>query len=296
MKSRLATTIIADISDSTPFYQAMGDSEAQRLIQLEIDRLRDVLLRFDGVPVGQKGDDVLGYFETENAAVKAAVEMLSMPTESLLSVHAGIHCGPVVFKDNSIFGETVNLTARLAAVANPGEVCLSEGVASNLEPDLRRLLTPIGPLRLKGVSDPVKVFSLVSPAGDLSTVRYTSPHTDEAAAHGRAAETLTVILYDGERSWRCREGGELKIGRSPDCDVVLPQPWVSRLHAVLSLKGGKLMLTDRSSSGTYIQLESGREIQLSRESIMLSDSGSISPALRIRHADARPIEFEVIHR
>jgi len=52
------------------------------------------------------------------------------------------------------------------------------------------------------------------------------------------------------------------------------------------MKAGKLVLTDRSTSGTYVKSEAGREIQLKRETVMLADSGQISPALPIERSEA----------
>ncbi|KIC42144.1 hypothetical protein RA27_01705 [Ruegeria sp. ANG-R] len=296
METKFVTTIIADISDSTPFYEAMGDDQAQELIQIEIDRLREVLRRYGGVPVGQKGDDVLCYFSDPEAATNSVLEMIQKPPGTLLSVHAGAHQGPVVVGYNGIFGETVNLTARLAAVANPGEACISDSVVKDLSPETRRLLTAIGSLRLKGVSQPVKAYSVAASTEGLSTVMHL-PTQSTGDILGRSQnENFALVLYHDDLTWRCREGGELKIGRSNQCDVILPEPWVSRFHAILSMKGGKLLLTDRSSSGTYVQFENAREVQLKRENIMLADSGLISPALPVLHADARPLEFEVVRR
>lgn len=274
----------------------MGDDQAQELIQLEIDRLHEVLLGYGGVPVGQKGDDVLCYFRDPEDAIKTVLEMIQKPPGTLLSVHAGVHQGPVVAGENGIFGETVNLTARLAAAANPGEACVSESVAKDLSSKTRRLLTAIGSLRLKGVSEPVKAYSVVASTDGLSTVMHVPTQTTGSNLDGPQSENFALILYHDDLTWRCREGDELKIGRSNQCDVILPEPWVSRLHAVLSMKGGKLMLADRSSSGTYVQFENAREVQLKRENIMLADSGLISPGLPILHADARPLEFEVVRR
>ncbi|MEX0319170.1 MAG: FHA domain-containing protein [Ruegeria sp.] len=296
MDTQLATTIIADISESTPLYQAMGDDQAQRLIQLEIDRLREVMLDHGGTPVGQKGDDVLSYFDDHDAAIHAALKMIEQPPGTMLSVHVGVHRGAIVVAEKGIFGEAVNLTARLAAVANPGEACVSEAVAAMVKPGLRQLLKPIGALRLKGISDPLEVFSLVRSASDLSTQTRLPLQFGGGDEQGYPSEALTLVLNHGGRSWRCREGGELKIGRSSQCDVVLPQAWVSRLHAVLSLKDGKLMLADRSTSGTYVQFDAGREIQLKREAVMLADGGLISPALPIQHDDAQLLEFEILRR
>nr|WP_302479261.1 FHA domain-containing protein [Ruegeria arenilitoris] len=130
----------------------------------------------------------------------------------------------------------------------------------------------------------------------MSTVLHLPTFSDRNGSREGQNENFALVLYHDNHSWRCREGDEIKIGRSKDCDVVMPQPWVSRLHAVLSMKNGKLMLTDRSSSGTYVKVENAREIQLKREAVMLADNGLISLALPIQHADARPLEFEIVRR
>ena len=290
--SKFATMIIADIAGSTPLYKAVGDDEAQRLIQLEIDRLRRVLLSFGGIPVGQKGDDVLSYFDDPNAAVQAALDLIEPDTDAVLQVHVGVHCGPIVIGARGIYGEAVNVTARFATAANPGEACVSASVAELLRRELRLMLKPLGRLSLKGVAEPLSAYSLVNPASDSTTQTRLPLNLGRTEAHWQASAGLTLILSHEDRAWRCVDNGEFTIGRAPDCDVVLPQPWVSRLHAVLAMKAGKLILTDRSTSGTYVKSEAGREIKLKRESVMLTDSGLISPTMPIDESDAC-LQFEI---
>jgi len=273
--------IIADIAGSTPLYKAVGDDEAQRLIQLEIDRLRTVLLSFGGVPVGQKGDDVLSYFETPSAAFQAALTLIEPSSDTLLPVRVGVHCGPIVVAEKGIYGEAVNITARFATAANPGEACVSQDVAALLPGNLRQRLIPLGQLSLKGVSGPLTAYSLIHSNSDQTIQTHLPQNFGRSGENWQPQSTITLVLRHEGCTWRCLGDGEFTIGRSPDCDVVLPQPWVSRLHAVLSMKAGKLVLTDRSTSGTYVKSEAGREIQLKRETVMLADSGQISPALPI---------------
>lgn len=295
MDSTFATMIIADIAGSTPLYRAVGDDEAQRLIQLEIDRLRTVLLSFGGVPVGQKGDDVLSYFDDPTAAFNAALALIEPSTDTPLSVHVGVHCGPIVIAERGIYGEAVNITARFATAANPGEACISQSVAALLPAELRQTLIPLGQLSLKGVSDPLTAYSLIHHDSDYNLRTRLPQNFGRSEDNWRSSDTLTLILQHEDRVWRCLGDSEFKIGRSEECDIVLPQPWVSRLHAVLSMKAGKLVLTDRSTSGTYVRSESGREIQLKRESVMLADSGQISPTLPIDRSDAC-LMFELLGR
>ncbi len=295
MNSTFAILIIADISGSTPLYKALGDGEAQRLLQLELDRLRRVLAKHGGVQVGQKGDDVLSYFFDADAALAAAMELIGGPSETSLSVHVGMHCGPIVIAEKGVYGEAVNLTARLATAANPGEACVSQDAVGLLPEELRRLLKPLGRLSLKGLSEQTMAYSLVSPEADPFTQTRLPLSYGRTEDHWRTSERLTLLLSHEDQSWQCYENGELKIGRSPDCDVVLPQPWVSRLHAVIKIKDGKLILSDHSTPGTYVKTESGREIQLKRETVMLSDSGLISPTLPIQHSKVC-LRFDVLGR
>ncbi|WP_171129896.1 MULTISPECIES: adenylate/guanylate cyclase domain-containing protein [unclassified Ruegeria] len=290
--SKFATMIIADIAGSTPLYNAVGDDEAQRLIQLKIDHLRRVLLSFGGVPVGQKGDDVLSFFDDPNAALKAALKLVEPDEETVLQVHVGMHSGPIVIGERGIYGEAVNVTARFATAANPGEACVSEAAAKLLHPEHRSMLKPLGRLSLKGVAEPLPAFSLVDPTSDMIFQTRLPTNFGRSETNWKPHAGLTLHLRYEDSVWWCGDNGELTIGRAPDCDVVLQQPWVSRTHAVLSMKAGKLILTDRSTSGTYVKSEAGREIRLKRESVMLADSGVISPTMPIDESEAC-LSFEI---
>jgi len=287
--------VIADISGSTPLYKAVGDDHAQRLIQDEINRLRSVLLAFGGMPVGQKGDDVLSYFTDPDAALRATLDLITPPQGAALSVHVGLHHGPIVVAKQGIYGEAVNITARLATAANPGEACISETAADALAAELKPLLKPLGPLNLKGLTEPINAFSLISTRADTALrTRLPEWYGSRGENAPSGDEGLTLVISHQGRTWQRSANGQLSIGRSAECDIVLPQPWISRLHAVLAMKNGKLMLTDHSTSGTYVKSEAGREIQLKRETVMLADSGSISPSLPIDETETH-LKF-TIHR
>nr|WP_237215590.1 adenylate/guanylate cyclase domain-containing protein [Ruegeria lacuscaerulensis] len=295
VSTTFATLVIADISGSTPLYKAVGDAEAQRLIQLELDRLRRVLFEHGGVQVGQKGDDVLSYFKDADAAINAVLTLIEGSPETSLSVHVGVHCGPIVIAEKGVYGEAVNVTARLASVANPGEACVSDEAAALLHNGARQMLTPLGQLNLKGLTEQFAAHSLISPTANSFTQTRLPQSYGRTEDNLAAPEHLTLVLRHEGQSWSCPDNGELTVGRSPGCDVVLSQPWVSRLHMVITMKDGRLILSDRSTSGTYVKSEGGREIQLKRETVMLADSGLISPTLPLEHSEAC-LEFEILGR
>jgi adenylate cyclase len=82
-----------------------------------------------------------------------------LPAAGLPPAHVGIHAGPVVFQDGDYFGRTVNIAARIAEYARPGEVLISQEVVDATDLDGVGV-TAIGPIELKGVSDPLSLHSV----------------------------------------------------------------------------------------------------------------------------------------
>lgn len=290
-KAVRACVLLADISGSTNLYEAVGDREAQRVVGGELARLHAVMREHGGVCIRQKGDDVLGYFAAPDPAFRAVRAMLARQSDHNLRIHAGLHFGPFVLADDDIFGEAVNLTARLASLANAGEVLLSRSLFDALSGELRVGLQPLDRLRLKGISAPIEVYAFLDDDPALQTKVLAKTDLDAAAA----AE-ITIVLTHGRRTHRCGEAQSLVIGRSDDCGIVIARPWVSRRHAVVTVAGGKILLEDRSSSGTYVAIEGSHELFLRRETVMLAGQGVISPAVRPTQPEAEPIHFRIVQR
>ncbi len=292
-----AVILLADISGSTPFYEAVGNAEAQRLISLELERLQAAIGNEDGVVVRKKGDDVLGYFDDSGQALRALRAILSATTDPALAVHAGLHYGQIVLADGDIFGQAVNLTARLAALANDGEALLSRSLFDLLSGSEAAELRSLGQIRLKGVGEPIDVFSFLADDSSSQT-RMASPakRTGRRASSASTVPNVAVVLTHDRESRTCREAESVLIGRSTECSIVLPHPWISRKHAVVRVLDGKFILEDRSASGTYVSMDGGHEFLLRRESVVLTGSGTISPAVRLAQSEADPISFETIQR
>src|SRR5258708_7390307 len=129
--------LLADITGSTPLYEAVGDAAALGRIGDCLDRLRSIVAEEGGTFIRSKGDDVLCYFVDPCSALRAARRMQSTGP---LAIHAGVHFGPVIHAHDDIFGDAVNLTARLAAAAKAGEVLISQSIVDRLpESETRNL-------------------------------------------------------------------------------------------------------------------------------------------------------------
>ncbi|MEZ5933881.1 MAG: adenylate/guanylate cyclase domain-containing protein [Alphaproteobacteria bacterium] len=295
-KAMSVAILLADISGSTPLYKAIGDAEAQLAITRELQRLRDTIGSQGGVYVREKGDDVLAYFEDPAAAFSAMQMMVTVQSSPGLSIHAGLHFGQILIAEEDIFGEAVNLTARLSALANAGEGLLSRSVVDRLSGLHTAFLVPIDKVWLKGISEPLDVYSFT---GDDTAMRTAMTPPMAARRLGRDLATgpeATLLLTIGDRIRSCREADTLIVGRSEHCDIVLPRPWISRRHARLSVRGGKAVVEDLSSSGTYVAAGGDSEMLLRREAFVLTGDGTISPALPSNQEEAEPIHFEVVRR
>jgi adenylate cyclase len=111
-----------------------------------------------GVPVKWLGDGVMVHFRDPAGAVLAALEMVEeVPQAGLPPAHVGVAAGPVVVQGGDYFGRTVNLAARLAARAGPGQVLVSADVAASAPPTGVRFVE-VGRLRFAGIARPVRVL------------------------------------------------------------------------------------------------------------------------------------------
>jgi adenylate cyclase len=144
-----------DLAGYTRLTEERGDRAAAALATSLADLVEQVSLPHGGQPVKWLGDGVMFHFRRPGQAVVAALEMVERtPQAGLPPAHVGLHAGPVVFQDGDYFGRTVNLAARIAGHAGPGQVLVSDQVVAECA-DGQVAFEPIGPVPLKGVTDPV---------------------------------------------------------------------------------------------------------------------------------------------
>ena len=292
------TILLADIAGSTQLYEDVGDEAALRQVVECIDRLSAIIRKEGGMLIHSKGDDVLAAFTDASAGLRAMRQILSQHETGALAIHAGLHFGDIIHARGDIYGDAVNLTARLAALAKPGEALLSKRFVTQLpEADIGSFQA-LDSITFKGKSDPIEIFSLLADDAAMRTEFAFAGDTGATVARKRrpATDLALVLHYDG-RAHVCEESTSLSVGRSAECDVLIGRPWVSRKHATVTVGRGKVQLADQSSSGTYVSVRGGDEFFVRRETVMLlSGSGTISPAIPASDPSAEVIHFEVSHR
>ena len=148
-----------DLTGYTRLTEEQGDEAAADLAARLATLVRRSAREHGGMPVKWLGDGVMFYFREPADAVRAAVEMVEVVGRNgLPPAHVGIHAGPVIFQEGDYFGRTVNLAARIADYARPGEVLVSQEVvdAADAAPVS---FTEIGPVELKGVPGTLRLYT-----------------------------------------------------------------------------------------------------------------------------------------
>jgi class 3 adenylate cyclase len=167
LPSGTAVILFADIVDSTALTERMGDA-AFRDKARELDgALRVAIRECEGTPVEGKllGDGVLAVFTSARQAIAAALRCGAAGDEAGLPLHLGLHAGDVIREEDpdgraNVYGGAVNIAARIASAAAPGEVLVSETVRSLARTSAGVGFEDRGEHELQGVSEPVRVWAV----------------------------------------------------------------------------------------------------------------------------------------
>ena len=147
-----------DITGYTRLTQERGDDAAAELAATLARLVQRTSVQHGGKPIKWLGDGVMLYFRDPGPGVHAALEMVAGIADSgLPPAHVGLHAGPVLFQEGDYFGQTVNLSARIADYARPGEVLVSRAVAE-AEQSSGVEYHEIGEVELKGVALPIHLL------------------------------------------------------------------------------------------------------------------------------------------
>lgn len=166
-KRRLAAVLSADV---TGFSRLMEADEEATLRTLKTYRagIDALIARHDGRIVGTAGDSILAEFASPVEATRCAVEVqeelakrnADLPRGRRLEFRIGINLGDVVVEGTDLFGDGVNVAARLQALADPGGVFVSGGIYDQIKTKLPFGYDFLGAQRVKNIVEPVRVYRL----------------------------------------------------------------------------------------------------------------------------------------
>ena len=159
IKRRLAAILAADVAGYT---KHMAADETATVAALDAGRLvfREQIEGNGGRVVDMAGDSVLAVFETATGATETALAVQKALAGREMQFRIGIHLGEVIEKpDGTIYGDGVNLAARLEGLAAPGGVCISAAVSDQVATKIDDAFEDIGAHSVKNVAKPVHAFA-----------------------------------------------------------------------------------------------------------------------------------------
>ena len=265
--------LFADICESTKLYESAGDEEAYRLNGESLELMRDATAKSGGTVIRTQGDGMLSTFPTARAAFDAAREMQDAHEGSRLSIKIGIHFGPTLIGiGGDVYGDAVNMAARISSQARPGETLLSGDAVNLLPSKYQPRLRVLDSTTFKGKTVPSNVYIVVPEKSDGSETMFGTPMPAMALRPSSA-----LVITHGPRSVRIDDGRRrVTLGRDQTCDLVVDASFASRVHAIIEVRRGRYVLTDQSTNGTFVSDGRGEPLFLKRESTDLGAEGTIS--------------------
>jgi adenylate cyclase len=288
--------MFADVAGSTAMYENMGDDMARERISKSLNTLIAISKRHKGQLVKTIGDEILVYFIDIDQAVLAAkaiqdtMEDDRSPETVGVSIRIGMQYGSTILENDDIFGDTVNVAARVASMAKARQILCTQEIAFKLKSnDLSNNMRPYDRLRVKGKNEHLDVYMFAWEAeGDMTNMATGSSFTNPA--RNEQLQSLTLTYRDKAHTIPVDTASFL-LGRGKDCDLVIKGDLISRYHSKIEHRRGKFIITDQSTNGTFIKTSGGQIIFLRREEFTLFGSGFINLGRKVDLTDENIIHF-----
>jgi adenylate cyclase len=215
MTDGAATFVFADIAGFTALTEAHGDEEAVMLVEELSEGVEAELPAIQGEYVKTIGDALMLRIPAPGDAVLLALRIANdlLSAHGAPTVRVGLHYGPAVERKGDYFGASVNLAARVSALASGGEVLLT-GQTAALAPDLEGVLYESrGRQTLRNVAEPLEIFAALR-VGEAAEGRLpVDPVCRMVVDPDRAAGRL---LHDGSTYFFCSLSCAGEFARQPE--------------------------------------------------------------------------------
>jgi class 3 adenylate cyclase len=180
-RRKLSAIMMADVSG---FSRMMGKNEDATvdLIKEFHDRVLRLVEQFEGRVVDTAGDSVFGEFDSVVNAVRCACRIqeeqaalnAGRQADERIETRIGVHLGDVIVEDYRVYGDGVNIAARLEPLADPGGICISEAVYQQIRNKLDLPMEDVGLKQLKNIEHPIRLYK-VAPVREVSRDTVTAP-------------------------------------------------------------------------------------------------------------------------
>lgn len=290
------TIFFADVASSVELYENFGDIKAHQMVQESLKTMAQSIMNNHGRVIETIGDEVMAAFANPDFAYSAASSIQDSIQADMhlpLSVRIGFHTGPTAVDRGHPFGDTVNVAARMVAVAKAGQILLSQQSYMRLSASNRQQTRHYHRILLKGKNAPTDIYELLWDDME-STKTYSQLHPQ--VPHRQTTRGVRITFNN--RDIDVTEfNPEITAGRSEHCTICVDSDVVSRQHVTFAYQQGKVVVSDQSTNGTFIRTSSGKratdslDFFIHHEDWIMQSSGILSLGEPISDAYEKFLHF-----
>lgn len=292
-----ASVLFADICGSTRLFEKYGDVRAR---QIEA-RVLDVLAAQTGAQGGEMvktiGDEIMSRFADAESAVCAACAMHQALKEDPelaqlnIAVRIGLHHGPVLVEKNDVFGDAVNIAARMVSLSKADQIITTRETVSHLPMDIQQMTRGLGRSQVRGKQEEMEICEVIW----HDTASLTQLATGRQEELRSMLFARLVLEYRGRKLELAPSAQAFTMGRDERSSLIVDRELVSRSHADIEFRQGKFILVDHSTNGTYLLLENGARFFVRREEFTLHDRGIICLGKAVANDNPDLIRYQCVH-
>jgi len=202
VERRLAAVLAADVAG---YSRLMGRDEERTLAELKTFRKTLVdpgISTHRGRIVKTTGDGMLAEFASVVDAARCAVQIqqemaqqnTAVPPELRIEFRIGIHVGDIIIDDNDIFGDGVNIAARLEGLAEPGGVCVSDDAHRQIRGKINVAFDDIGEQTLRNIAEPMRAWHMRFAGEATAAIRPSAIQVQDLALPDKPS--IVVLPFD----------------------------------------------------------------------------------------------------
>lgn len=285
--------LFAAIAGGNALYDTLGDTRAMMIVSRCLGLLEGQAYEHRGEVIKTINDQLMCAFADASNAARAAIAMqqsiehYGAEASVKIGLRVGLRCGPVIEEAGDVFGDAVNIAARLVRLASPGQIITDAPTLETMRATLRRKARAIDRRQLKGKSTESEIVEIGwrRRAGDPFT-------TEQSTLLERTRAARLVLRVAGRSIDIESKRPPFTLGRDPSNDLPIVSRKASRQHARIEWRRDKFVLFDHSTNGTYITLDGDPEVMIKHESFLLRGCGTFSLGEAVAQGGRGRIEFE----
>jgi class 3 adenylate cyclase len=288
--------LFADVVGSTQLYDKFGDTKASETVAACLGVMKDSTHQFNGTVIKTIGDEVMATFPDVDDAMSAAIMMQTQITADNkeegripVSIRIGCHYGPVVQEQNDIFGAAVHTANRMTSQAKARQVVISADTVKKMSDKFKDQTRQIDVASVRGRIDEVALFELLWNPDEATSML----PTIEWEGRGKNASKVELSFRDQSIEVSDKQKS-VSLGRADDNDLVIKGNLISRIHAKIEMRRGKILLIDQSTNGTFLQNVEGDESFVRRDSVELHGEGTIGLGRTEEPGSSLAVHFKTI--